>query len=70
MQKTNLKTKSKEKIKISQELVLQGLLLGDQELLIYKDEDLNYHVLTSSPYSKDKNYQVLYYTWEDLPKTA
>jgi hypothetical protein len=59
-----------EKIEINEELVLQGLLLDKDELLIYKDELAKYHVLTTVPYQKDKDYKVLFMTWEDLPKTA
>jgi len=48
-------------------LVLQGLLLASDELLIYKDENADYHVLASAPYDPNKEYKTIFMTWEDLP---
>lgn len=55
------------KLKIKEELVLQGLLLSDKELLIYKDENAEYHVITTQPFDKSKTYTTIFMTFEDLP---
>lgn len=59
-----------QKIDIKEELVIQGMLLADDELLVYKDEEAQYHVIATKPYDKTKSYRTLFMTWEDLPKVA
>lgn len=51
---------------LSEDLTLQGLLLSDNELLIFKDEKAEYHVLSKKPYNPDKKYETIFMTWEDL----
>lgn len=55
-----------EVMPIKDELVVQGLLLDKDQLLIYKDEQGEYHVFSTEPYDKDRKYQVIKMTWEDL----
>lgn len=51
---------------IRDELVIQGLLLDKDQLLLFKDEQGEYHVFSTEPYDKDKKYQVINMSWEDL----
>jgi hypothetical protein len=45
---------------------MQTLLLGRDELLVYKDEDGEYHILCKEEYNPKKDYQVLFLTHEDI----
>ena len=66
-----MKNNKEEQTKSLQEtVVMQGLLLADNELLVYKDESGDFHVLTTKPYNKDKQYSTLFMTWEDLQKVG
>ena len=62
------KVKQDPKAVLTDALLVQGLLLGDDELLIYKDEHAEYHVIVTKPYDSSKEYKTIFMTWEDLPK--
>jgi hypothetical protein len=47
-------------------LAMQSLLLGKDELLVYKDEEGEYHILCKEQYNPKKDYQVLFMTYEDI----
>ena len=47
-------------------IAMQSLLLGSNELLLYKDEHGEYHVLCKEAYNPKKDYQVIYLTHEDI----
>jgi hypothetical protein len=47
-------------------IALQSLLLNDDELLVYKDEEGEYHVMCKEVYVPGKDYNVLYMTYEDI----
>jgi hypothetical protein len=70
--KTKLGSKRKKKapaVKTNAELdtvAFQSLLLGADELLVYKDEEGEYHILCKEKYDPKKDYQVLYMTYEDI----
>jgi len=49
-----------------QAIALQSLLLGRNELLLYKDEDGEYHVLCKDAYDPAKDYQVIFLTYKDI----
>ena len=51
---------------IRDELVVESLLLSDNELLLFKDEQGDWHVFSRQPYDKDKKYDIIKMTWEDL----
>lgn len=69
---SNLKTKKlkmkKPKVldKTTEAIALQSLLLGNNELLLYRDEEDEYHVLCKNEYDPKKDYQVIYLTYKDL----
>jgi len=69
---TQIKTKKlkprKPKLssKTTEAIALQSLLLGSNELLLYKDEDGEYHVLCKDEYNPKKDYQVIYLTYKDI----
>ena len=52
---------------LSEALVIEGLLLEDDELLIYQDEKGNYHILSKKPYDKEKEYRIIKMSWKDFP---
>jgi hypothetical protein len=74
MTKKTTKTKAKEKKprtptkkdKALETISMQSLLLGKDELLVYKDEDGEYHILCKEEYNPRKDYQVLFLTYEDI----
>ena len=45
---------------------MQSLLLGRDELLVYRDEEGEYHILCKEEYNPKKDYQVLFLTHEDI----
>lgn len=47
-------------------VAMQSLLLGKDELLVYKDEEGEYHILCKEEYNPKKDYQVLFLTHEDI----
>jgi hypothetical protein len=47
-------------------LALQSLLLGNNELLVYKDEEGEFHIMSKSEYIADKDYDVIFMTYEDI----
>jgi hypothetical protein len=47
-------------------LAMQSLFLGKDELLVYKDEEGEYHILCKEQYNPKKDYQVLFMTYEDI----
>lgn len=51
---------------LKEEVQLQGLLLSEDEMLVYKDEQAEYHVILTKPFDKNKKYKTIYLTWEDL----
>lgn len=48
------------------DILLQGILLQDDELLLYKEESGDWHVFTTQPYDSDKKYNIIKMTWEDF----
>lgn len=56
----------REQLEIRDELVIESLLLADDELLLFKDEEGDWHVFSKQPYDKDKKYNIIKMTWEDL----
>lgn len=58
--------KAKLNSKTTEAIALQSLLLGNNELLLYKDEDGEYHVLCKDEYNPKKDYQVIYLTYKDI----
>ena len=69
--KTKVAVKRKKKPETTKNVELdtvafQSLLLGKDELLVYKDEDGEYHILCKEKYDPNKDYQVLYMTYEDI----
>jgi hypothetical protein len=57
---------SPRKEKALETISMQSLLLGKDELLVYKDEDGEYHILCKEQYNPKKDYQVLFLTHEDI----
>jgi hypothetical protein len=55
-----------KKEKALETISMQSLLLGKDELLVYKDEDGEYHILCKEQYNPKKDYQVLFLTHEDI----
>ncbi len=63
------RSKPKEKevpVGTVESLAVHGLLLGRDELLVFKDEDGSYHVLSRDQFDPKKDYQVIYLTHEDI----
>ena len=58
--------KDKLSDKTTEAIALQSLLLGTNELLLYKDEEGEYHVLCKDEYNPKKDYQVIYLTYKDI----
>lgn len=69
---TKNKTKARKpriatkKDKALETISMQSLLLGRDELLVYRDEDGEYHILCKEEYNPKKDYQVLFLTHEDI----
>ena len=47
-------------------VAMQSLLLGKNELLVFKDEDGEYHIMCKQQYNPNKDYDILYLTHEDI----
>ena len=60
------KVKSAKKEKALETISMQSLLLSKDELLVYRDEDGEYHILCKEEYNPKKDYQVLFLTHEDI----
>jgi hypothetical protein len=58
--------KSVKKEKALETISMQSLLLSKDELLVYRDEDGEYHILCKEEYNPKKDYQVLFLTHEDI----
>lgn len=46
---------------IPEEVMIQGLLLNEDELLVYRDDNKQLHYFCTSPYDSGKKYKVLIY---------
>lgn len=57
------KPKKKE---VPEAVAWQGLLLEEDELLVYTDEDNQRHLFTKLPYDPNKEYIILYLTANEI----
>jgi hypothetical protein len=61
-----LKKKEPPEVILPKVVSLQGLFLGEDELLVYIDELDNQHLITSAPYDKERKYQILILRHDEL----